>query len=114
MRTYKLDGKTVAKNRKPRCEQVNGKTRRQSYPALSDLTLTNAELSRLQVTKSTRYKNDTKCLLPGTVFEYEGGWYIRTQQITNGKYYRAFGDDKTNYPVEKCRILCRNAGLVFL
>ena len=71
-RTYKLDGKTVAKNRKPRIEQPK------DTPALSvwyeervrtvGRRQADVELSRLAVKKSTRYYNSPHRMLPGAVF----------------------------------------------
>ena len=105
-RTYYLDGKAVAKNRKPRFEQEG--------PALSDLRLTEAEVSRLTVTKSTRYYNSRNRLMPGAVFLYNGKRHVMSGQLSGGKYIRAVGDGKTNYPARDCRITERNRGLVFI
>ena len=105
-RSYYLDGKLVAKNRTPRFEQQG--------PALSDLNLTEAEVSRLTVKKSTRYYNDKNRLMPGALVECEGKVFVLSGQLTGGKYYRAVGDNKTNYPSAKCRILQENTGLVFV
>lgn len=105
-RTYKLDGKIVAKNRKPRFEQQG--------PALSDLTLTKQEISRLKVTKSTRRYNIKDRLMPGAAFLHNGSHHIMSGQLTNGQYLRASRDGKTNYPTRKCKILKHNTGLVFI
>ena len=34
-------------------------------------------------------------------------------QLTGRLYYRAAGDNKTNYPTKKCSIAMNNSGLVF-
>ena len=104
-RTYYLDGKMVAKNRKPRFEQKGS--------ALSDLTLTRNETSKLNVTKSVRRYNTKNRHMPGSVFIYKGKYYVMSGQITGGRYLRAVGDEKTNYPAKDCRVF-GNAGLVFL
>lgn len=105
-RTYYLDGKAIAKNRKPRFEQ-KGK-------ALSDLNLPRKELSRLTVKKSTRYYNTKERIFPGAEFFYEGKRYIVSGTLSNGQYLRAVGDTKTNYPVAKIKITRKNTGLVYL
>ena len=70
--------------------------------------------SRLTAEKSLRRYNDPSRVLPGTVFLYEGKRYVLSGQLTGGKYFRAVGDTKTNYPAAKCRILRQNEGLVFI
>lgn len=105
-RTYYLNGKAIAKNRKPRFEQQG--------PALSDLELTGYELSRLTVKKSQRYYNNKNRLMPGTRFLYGDREYIMSGQLSNGAYLRAIGCDKVNFPAAKCKVLKRNEGLVFV
>ena len=105
-RTYYMDGKAVAKNRKPRFEQ-KGK-------ALSDLHLTRQELSRLTVKKSVRYYNNPDRVMPGAEFVYNGCRYILTGQLTGGKYYHAYNQGKKNFPAKDCRIIRQNRGLVYV
>ena len=115
-RVYYYEGQKVAMNRKPRFEQ--------SGAALSDWYETQARLygrpeadkmlGKLTVKKSQRSYNSTDRMLPGTVFSYNGKRLVMSGQLTGGRYLRAYGDDKTNYPVPKCRILCKNTGLVFI
>ena len=115
-RTYKLDGKIVAKNRRKRTEQKT--------PSLHDFYLEQKALhgrkkakqtmDQLTVIKSMRRYNDTNRLMPGTVFLYKGKRYVMSGQLTGGKYLRAVGDTKTNYPRSKCRIVSQNGGLVYL
>lgn len=104
-RTYKLGGKVVAKNRRPRFEQQG--------PALSDLNLTKREVSKLTVVKSSKRYNTKGRLLPGTKFTYDGKTFVLSGQLTGGLYYRAAGDRKMNYPAKKCNIAMNNSGLVF-
>ena len=115
-RTYKLDGKTVAKNRKPREEQ-KGLALSQWFEQeteLHGLKAANAMLSRLKVEKSTRYYNNPERLLPGTTFLFNGDRYVMSGQISKGAYYRAVGQGSTNFPSRMCKILTRNNGLVYL
>jgi 5-methylcytosine-specific restriction endonuclease McrA len=115
-RTYKLNDKTVAKNRKPRFEQ--------SGDALSDWyekqvsehgkNVADAMRSNLTVAKSTRYYNSPDRLMPGTLFYCYGKLHVLSGQLSNGQYYRAVGDAKTNYPAKKCRVVRPNEGLVFI
>ena len=44
----------------------------------------------------------------------KGNGNVMTGQITNGKYYRAYDQEKRNFPVVKVRILTKNTGLVFV
>ena len=70
--------------------------------------------SRLTVKISQRRYNNLERMLPGAVFLYKGKRYVMKGQHSNGKYLRAVGDGKTNYPVKECRIGKRNQGLVFI
>ena len=105
-RTYRLDGKIIAKNRKPRYEQ-KGK-------ALSTSGLTRQEISKLTVQKSYRRYNSKDRIMPGALFMYEGDIYVLTGQITNGQYYRAYGQGNKNFPASKCKIIQHNRGLVYV
>lgn len=117
-RTYKLDGKTVAKNRRPRSEQPKG------CPALSvwyeqrikavGRRQADVELSRLSVKRSTRYYNSPHRILPGAVFIYQGRRYVMNSQFSRGAYYRAYGDSSINYPAKDVTVVKKNAGLVFV
>ena len=71
-------------------------------------------LSAVTVKKSTRFYNVSNRLMSGTVFDYNGQRYVMSGQLTGGKYLRAYGDTKANYPVLKCRVLRKNEGLVFI
>lgn len=46
--------------------------------------------------------------------DLDGERHVLNGQITNGQYFKAVGDAKTNYPAKKCRIVKQNEGLVFL
>lgn len=89
-----MDGKTiVAKNRKPHFEQ--------KWDALSDLqskmTKEHGELaarravSKLVAKKSYRRYNASERIKPSAVFIFNNKKYLLRGQLTNGMYYRAFG-----------------------
>ena len=115
-RSYYLGKQKIATNRKPRFEQPGD--------ALSDWYEKQVQrygkreagkmLSAVTVKKSTRFYNASNRLMPGAVFDYNGQRYVMSGQLTGGKYLRAYGDTKTNYPVLKCRVLRKNEGLVFI
>ena len=115
-RSYYLNKKKVATNRKPRFEQ--------SGDALSDWYTKQVNiygrndsdkmLSCLTVKKSSRSYNSKDRIMPGAVFVYNGQRHVMTGQLTGGRYLRAYGDIKTNYPVGKCQIIRNNEGLVFV
>ena len=115
-RSYYLGKQKIATNRKPRFEQPGD--------ALSDWYEKQVQrygkreadkmLSAVIVKKSTRFYNASNRLMPGAVFDYNGQRYVMSGQLTGGKYLRAYGNTKTNYPVLKCRVLRKNEGLVFI
>lgn len=115
-RSYYLGKQKIATNRKPRFEQTGD--------AISDWyekqlkTCENGEvgklLSALKVKKSSRFYNSKGRLMPGTIFFYNGQRHVISGQLTGGRYLRAYGDTKTNYPISKCKILKHNEGLVFI
>ena len=103
-RTYRLDGKIVARNRKPRFEQKG--------PALSDWFDSVAKekgekeamrlLSKLEVSKSQRRYNNLERHLPGSVFLYKGKRYVMQGQRTNGNYLIPVGHADWNLPRKQC------------
>ena len=115
-RTYKLDGETVAWNRKKRTDQKNDSLEDwyQKQVQLHGQKEADRMRSRLTVKISQRRYNNLERMLPGAVFLYKGKRYVMKGQHSNGKYLRAVGDGKTNYPVKECRIGKRNQGLVFI
>lgn len=118
-RTYKSNGKIVAKNRKPRFEQTGPSLQDWYEKQVKAVGKAEADKLRSQLTveKSKRRYNNPDRVQPGTVFLYHGERHVLSGQITNGKYYRArhcLGDTKTNYPARDCQILKRNTGLVFI
>ena len=72
------------------------------------------QTGHITVKKSTRSYNSRNRVAPGAIFYYNGKRLVLTGQLTGGKYYRAYGDTKTNYLVNKCQIYKHNEGLVFV
>ena len=115
-RTYYLDGKKIATNRKPRFEQ-KGDALSDWYSEqvkLKGKAYADKQTGHITVKKSTRSYNSRNRVAPGAIFYYNGKRLVLTGQLTGGKYYRAYGDTKTNYPVNKCQIYKHNEGLVFV
>jgi hypothetical protein len=122
-RTYKSEGKVVAKNRKPRFEQ-QGLALSQWYEQQVE-TLGKKEanrlLSQLQVIPSKRYYNNTNRLMTGAIAKYlppkdkkpvipVGTIFIMESQLSNGQYFKF---KNKNIPTKDCIILQRNKGLVY-
>lgn len=115
-RAYRLDGKTVARNRRKRTEQ-QGDSLHEWYLKTKAL-IGRAGARRLQkqmkVAPSTRYYKNPKRLMPGTVFIARGKRYVICGQLSNGMYLRAEGCGTENFPIRDCRILRQNGGLVYV
>ena len=115
-RTYYLGKKAVAKNRRHRFEQT--------APSLHEWYIEQkrlygkAEARRLQreltVKGSQRYYNASDRVMPGARFIYEGQEYVLTSQLSNGKYYHAYGCGEKNFPASKCSVIQQNEGLVYV
>lgn len=113
-RAYFLDGVKVATNRKKRMDQ--------KYDSLADwygemcdehgVEAADAMRSRLAAKKSQRSYNNLDRVLPGAVFAFEGKRYVMTGQLSQGLYYRAYGEGSKNFPASRCRIL-GVSGLVY-
>ena len=112
-RTYKAGKKIVAKNRKPRFEQDK------KVPAISDwyeqlcneigCQQARVELSRIRVTKSFRRYNDVGRTLAGAMFVFRNQRHVMTGSLTNGQYYRAYGQGQKNFPARNCTIVQRKS-----
>ena len=115
-RTYKLDGKTVAKNRRKRIGQKEPSLHewyietKQKYGKMEAKRLQ----SKLKVVKSKRSYRKPASILPGAEFVYNKKRYILTGTLTNGQYYRALGEGDTNFKAKNCKIVKHNCGLVFI
>lgn len=115
-RTYQLDGKTVAKNRKKRMEQKDNSLTEWFADMVKKHGIREAERmrSRLSVKKSTRYYNTKNRVMPGAVFQYYGKRYVMIGQISGGLYYRAYGCGNQNFSSRKVRIIGQNEGLIYV
>ena len=115
-RAYKLDGKTVAKNRRKRTEQKGDSLAEWYEKAVEKHGRPAADRmrSQLTVTKSTRSYNTLGRILPGTVFIYQGKRHVMTGQLSGGKYLRAEDCGKKNFPAGDCKIISQNIGLVYI
>lgn len=115
-RTYKLDGKTVAQNRKKRMDQKNDSLENWYLKQVQLHGQKEADRMRscLKVKISQRRYNNPDRIFPGALFLYKGERHVISGTLTGGEYLRAVGDSKTNYPVKECRIVKRNRGLVFI
>ena len=115
-RTYYLDGKEIAKNRRKRFEQ-KGDALSDWYAAACKTYGTQAAeamRSRMTVRKSVRRYNNPKRLLPGFIIRYKGQRCVVTGQRTNGQYYLSSDMPGINIPARQAEILARNMGLVYV
>ena len=114
-RSYKLDGKIVAKNRKPRFEQPK------QCPALSGAGLSREDVSRLVVVRSKRSYNDLGRIMPGAVFDVGGyGACVMTGQQSRGRslLFKHQIVDGNGKPIamskkKKCKLIRHNQGIIF-
>lgn len=115
-RTYRLDEKVVAKNRKKKMDQKVDSLEEWYEKQVQALGETKAKRlrNRLSITESYRRYQNPKRIMPGAVFFYHGVRHVLNSSITNGQYFRAVGNPKTNYPARNCVILKQNEGLVFI
>ena len=114
-RTYKLDGKTVAKNRKPRFKQ-EGPALSQWYEEQVELfgkKEADRMLSRLKVKKSYRRYNNLERIMPGALIRHNDRIGVLKGQQSNGKEYRMLGSNEY-VSATQCEILKHNTGLVYI
>ena len=115
-RTYRLDGKTVAKNRRKRMDQKEQslhdwfKEMEKQYGR----QIARQVQSKLKVTKSTRRYNNPDRLLPGFQAMYHGKLITITGQRTNGRYYLSPQEPGINIPARTAAIVKQNTGLVYV
>lgn len=115
-RTYKIKGKTIAKNRNKRFEQKGDSFRDWALKTKKGKSRTEFRklCAQIIVQKSTRYKNDMRRPKPGTVFQYTkpqnkktklyAGKHILKGQFSNGKYFKA-QNIEGNFPAANCKKL---------
>jgi hypothetical protein len=115
-RTYKLNGKVVAKNRHKRFEQEVDSLEDwfNKMVALYGLKKAEKMRSQLKVTKSTKYYNTKGRIMPGAVFLYNGKRYVLSGQHCNGAYYRSVGFGAKDFASKRCMVLMQNNGLVYI
>lgn len=114
-RTYKLDGVTVAKNRRPRFEQQGLALSQWHEKQVETFGEKEADrmLSRLTVKPSYRRYNNTERLMPGALIRYDNRIGVLTGQQNNGYYYTVRGIEG-RVPAKDCEILKHNTGLVYV
>lgn len=115
-RTYKSGKTTIAKNRKPRFEQKgDALSNWQSKIAEEYCELTARQsVSQLSVKKSYRRYNALDRIKPPTVFLFNGKKYLLSGQLTNGTYYRAFGEGNRNFPSRNCEVISSGRSLTYM
>lgn len=115
-RTYYLDGKVVARNRKKRMDQKTDSLESwyQKMTQWSGAKAADSMRSRLTVKKSTRYYNTKGRTMPGAVFLFQGKRYVLSGQHSRGQYFRAVGCGTKEFPARQCVVVRQNEGLVFL
>ncbi len=115
-RTYKLNDKVVAKNRRKRTDQHEDSL----HEFYVKLKRTHGKVeacricSGLKVLKSTRSYNNPNRVMPGAEFLYQGERYVLRGQKDNGRYYFAEGMGNTILKAKECIVIKSNTGLVFL
>jgi len=110
-RTYYLDGKAVAHNRRKRTGQSDGPNK---WDSLAEFRKAHPEdVCRLTVKKSQRSYNNRQRVMPGAVFTYKGRQYILAAQQSNGTRWYGVGEKKY-FPSKECNIVTHNTGLVFV
>lgn len=115
-RTYRYEGKIIARNRKKRMNQKTDALEDwfQEMVKQHGRTTANRMLSMVTVQKSTRYYNAKDRIMPGAVFLYGKKRYVMTGQLTGGAYYRAYGQGKKNFPARNVQVVRKNTGLVYV
>lgn len=114
-RTYYLEGKKVATNRRKRADQKTDsledylKWQKELYGE----EITQKICSMLTVKKSRRRYNDLKRLLPGAVFVYEGERHVMRGQQGRGRYLIACDSDDC-FHATKVTVIAKNTGLVYM
>ena len=66
------------------------------------------------VSYHTRGYCNPQTLMPGAVFIYQGKHYVLLGTANEGRYYRAVGQGKKNFPSKDCNVVKQNIGLVYL
>lgn len=122
-RSYSLDGKTVAVNRRKACsaDPITGKEKKQPTDSLEDWfnkkvgEVGEKEAMRLRskmsVKPSKRTYNNMDRHLPGSIFVFKGRRYVL--RANHGNCVNAINDE-TEYPRGKVAFVAESAGLVYI
>ena len=117
-RTYKLDNRVVARNRRKAEGQTADSLSEWYQKAVSKYGRKTANVmrSRLKVSKSRRRYNNLKRMMPGTVLMHGGKRHILKGQQNNGRRYTFEDMPKGEDPVyaADCTVISANTGLAFL
>lgn len=116
-RTYKLDGKIVARNRR-KAEGQKEDSLREWYArevAEHGRKAANAMRSRLTVSESSRRYSNPERIMPGAVFMHNGKRRVLRAQQNQGRRYIFEDMQKGEKPAyaRDCTLICANAGIVF-
>lgn len=115
-RTYYLDGKKIATNRKKAMEQKEDSLEDWLQKTIDSegIASTNRKLSKLTVKKSQTYYNTLNRQLPGFKVKYRGKLLTITGQRTNGKYYLSPDLPGINIPAKETTLIQHNRGIVYI
>ena len=120
-RTYKLDGKTVAKNKNKRTGQKDNSLKefREEIAKINSKKEVRRILSNLKVTPSKRYYRKKLPFQPGSIVSYNCSRYVVKGSLTNGAYLRLYNyplknGKEQNIPAREVSLITRKRGLVYL
>ena len=120
-RTYKLDEKTVAKNKNKRTGQKDNSLKefREEIAKVNSKKEVRRILSSLNVTPSKRYYRKKLPFQPGSIVSYNCSRYVVKGSLTNGAYLRLYNyplknGKEQNIPAREVSLITRKRGLVYL
>lgn len=120
-RTYKLNGKIVAKNRNKRTEQKDKSLKefREDLAKTYSKKEVRQIISSLKVTPSKRYYKSEHKFEQGNAVKYKGKRYIVKANVNNGNYlylynYPLKNGKQQNIPARDVVLISNKKGLVFL
>lgn len=116
-RTYKYNGKVVAKNRRKRTGQTKCDSLHEWYIKTKHkfgLKETKKMQSQLKVLKSKRSYRNPDLIEPGTVVFYNGKRHVVSGNKNNGQYLLFKDTGSSYFKTKDCTILSYNKGLVYL
>ena len=111
-RTYYLNGKAVAKNRKKRCGQADSKN---PMPSLKEFREDHPDaVAHLTVKKSKRSYTNPDKVMPGAIFKAKDGYHVLHSSQSGCTKFWAEDNKEHYYKVSGCEVIRRGTGLVFL